>query len=184
MKHVEKIRKELNERITALVKERDALVREYTELIKGQGSGTFDLIEKAQQIADQEKLIDINKNYLAIWPVFVGKFLERFKEKMKISDYDFSVIEMTDVFIFEVCCNKHILTIELWGAGSREICSDLTIRWNVHARRFPTPTSCWYTSTLSIYEDNPIPKFDQIYDKLMRQLVEKEKPIKFNNARF
>ena len=183
MKHVEKIRKELNERIAALVKERDALVREYTELIKGQGSGTFDLIEKAQQIADQEKLIDMNKNYLAIWPVFVGRFLERFKEKQKISDYDFSVIEMTDVFIFEVCCNKHILTVELWGAGSREICSDLTIRWNVHARRFPASSSCWYTSTLAIYEDAPIPKFDQIYDKLMRQLVEKENPIKFNHSR-
>lgn len=184
MKEINKIRDELNERIAALIKERDALVKEYLRLIKNDSSGTFELIEKAQQIADQEKLIDMTKNYLATWPVFVQRFLEKFKEKMKISDYDFSVIEMYDIFIFEVCCNKHVLTVELWGAGSREICNDLTIRWNVHCRRFPTPASCWYTSTLSLDEDVPIPKFDQIYDKLINHLVENEKPIKFNNARF
>ena len=179
MKEINKIRKELNERITALVKERDALVKEYMKIIKTEEAGTFALIEKAQQIADQEKLIDMNKNYLSTWPVFVEKFLEKFKEKQRIPDYDFSVIEKSDIFIFEVCCNKHVLTVELWGAGSREICNDLTIRWNVHTRRFPMPASCWYTSTLSLDDDAPITKFDQIYDKLIGLLAEKEKPIKF-----
>ena len=121
----------------------------------------------------------MNMNYLSTWPVFVQRFLEKFKEKQKISDYDFYVIEMTDILIFEVCCNKHILTVELWGAGSREICNDLTIRWNIHARRFPAPASCWYTSTLSLDDNVPIPTFDQIYNKLIGLLVEKEKPIKF-----
>ena len=179
MKEIDKIKQELEERINALIKERDALVKEYTRLIKNGSAGTSDLIEKAQQIADQEKLISMNMNYLATWPVFVQRFLEKFKEKIKISDYDFSVIEMYDIFIFEVCCNKHVLTVELWGAGSREICNDLTIRWNIHARRFPTPTSGWYTSTLSLENNVPIPTFDQIYNKLIGLLTEKEKPIKF-----
>ena len=179
MKEIDKIKNELNERIAALVKERDTLVKEYTRLIKNGSAGTSEIIEKAQEIADQEKLIDMNMNYLSTWPVFVERFLQKFKEKQKISDYDFYVIEMTDIFIFEVCCNKHILTVELWGAGSREICNDLTIRWNIHARRFPVPASCWYTSTLSLDDNAPIPTFDQIYNKLIGLLTEKEKPIKF-----
>ena len=178
-KTAQKVSAYFDEQIKAQTAMRDRLLDEYVSMVKNENlSGTSESLELLDKISTQEKEICQLKDYRKIWVKFVDVFISRIRsENKQRPDYDIDIYDDGDPYKVNVICNKHILSCELWGSCSRDIGSDLLIRYAVYMRH-SVPTK-WNEIKLNLeYDAGPISMTDP-YKQLLAKVLEKEHPIRF-----